>query len=79
MEAYKKLFSPRTKMVAVTHASNVLGTINPVKEMTAIAHAHGVPVLADGAQAVPHMPVDVQDIDCDFYVFPRIKCMAQQV
>ncbi len=55
------------------HASNVLGTINPVKEMTAIAHAHNVPVLIDGAQAVPHMPVDVQDIDCDFYVFSAHK------
>lgn len=73
LDAYKKLFSSRTKMVALTHASNVLGTINPVKEMTAIAHAHGVSVLLDGAQAVPHMPIDVQDIDCDFYVFSGHK------
>lgn len=73
MEVYQQLFTPRTKMVALTHASNALGTINPVKKMTAIAHAHGVPVLIDGAQAVPHMPVDVQDIDCDFYVFSGHK------
>ncbi len=73
LEAYKKLFSSRTKMVAVTHASNVLGTINPIKEMTAIAHAHKVPVLVDGAQAVPHMPVNVQDLNCDFYVFSAHK------
>ncbi|VVC74739.1 Cysteine desulfurase [Aquicella siphonis] len=73
IEAYEKLFSPRTRMVAVTHASNVLGTVNPVKEMASIAHAHQVPVLIDGAQAVPHMPVDVQDIDCDFYVFSGHK------
>lgn len=73
IEAYQKLFSPRTKLVAVTHASNVLGTINPVKEMAAIAHAHNVPILLDGAQAVPHMPVDVQDIDCDFYAFSGHK------
>lgn len=73
MEAYQALFSPRTKMVAIAHASNVLGTINPVKAMTAMAHARGVPVLIDGAQAVPHMPVNVQDIDCDFYVFSGHK------
>lgn len=74
MAAYEKLFTPRTKMVAVSHASNVLGTINNVKKMTEIAHAQGVPVLVDGAQAVPHMPVDVADIDCDFYVFSGHKC-----
>src|SRR4029078_4982842 len=73
LEAYKQLFSSRTKMVAVTHASNVLGTINPVKEMTAIAHSHQVPILIDGAQAVPHMPVNIQDINCDFYVFSGHK------
>lgn len=76
IDAYQKLFSSRTKMVAIAHASNVLGTINPVKEMTAIAHAHHVPVLLDGAQAVPHMPVDVKDIDCDFYVFSGHKMYA---
>jgi cysteine desulfurase/selenocysteine lyase len=73
LDAYQKLFSPRTKMVAVTHASNVLGTINPVKEMASVAHAHGVPILLDGAQAVPHMVVDVQALDCDFYVFSAHK------
>lgn len=73
LNAYQQLFSSRTKLVAVTHASNVLGTINPINEMTAIAHAHQVPVLVDGAQAVPHMPVDVQALDCDFYVFSAHK------
>jgi len=73
LEAYEQLFSSRTKMVAITHVSNVLGTINPVKEMTAIAHARNALVLVDGAQAVPHMPVDVQDIDSDFYVFSAHK------
>jgi len=73
IETYKKLFSSRTKLVAISHASNVLGTINPVKDMTAIAHAHHVPVLIDGAQAVSHMPVNVQDLDCDFYVFSAHK------
>lgn len=73
IETYKKLFSSRTKMVALSHASNVLGTINPVKEMAAIAHEHNVPILLDGAQAVPHLPVDVQEIDCDFYVFSSHK------
>lgn len=73
MDAYKKLFNSRTKLVSLTHASNVLGTINPVKEITAIAHEHLVPILLDGAQAVPHMPVNVQEIDCDFYVFSAHK------
>jgi cysteine desulfurase/selenocysteine lyase len=73
INAYKKLFSKRTKMVAVVHASNALGTINPIKEMVAIAHANQVPVLVDGAQAIPHMPVDVQELDCDFYAFSAHK------
>jgi cysteine desulfurase/selenocysteine lyase len=73
LDAYKKLFSKRTKMLALTHVSNVLGTINPVKEMIAIARAAGVPVLLDGAQAVQHLPVDVQDLGCDFYVFSAHK------
>jgi cysteine desulfurase/selenocysteine lyase len=73
LDAYKKLFSARTKLVAITHASNVLGTINPLKEMIAIAHEHNVPVLVDGAQATPHMPVDVQDMDADFYTFSAHK------
>ncbi len=70
---YETLFSPRTKMVALTHASNVLGTINPIKEMIATAHKHNVPALIDGAQAFPHMPVDVSDLDCDFYTFSSHK------
>ena len=73
IEAYKKLFSDRTKLVTFCHASNVLGTINPAKEMIAIAHAHQALVLLDGAQAVPHMPVDVQELNCDFYVFSGHK------
>lgn len=73
LEAFQQLFSSRTKLVAVTHASNLLGTINPIKNITQIAHAHNVPVLVDGAQAVPHMPVNVQELDCDFYVFSSHK------
>jgi cysteine desulfurase/selenocysteine lyase len=73
LEAYEKLFSKRTKIVAITHVSNVLGTINPVKKMTAVAHEHGVPILLDGAQAIPHLAVDVQDLDCDFYLFSSHK------
>lgn len=70
---YKKLFNERTKFVSLIHVSNALGTINPVKEMIAIAHEHQVPVLIDGAQAAPHMTVDVQDLDCDFYCFSAHK------
>ena len=73
LDEYEKLFSTRTRLVSVAHVSNVLGTINPVKEMTATAHAHGVPVLIDGAQSIPHMPIDVQDLDADFYVFSGHK------
>jgi len=73
LDAYEKLFNARTRIVGVTHVSNALGSINPVKGMIATAHAHGVPVLVDGAQAVPHMPVDVQDLDCDFYAFSGHK------
>ena len=73
MDAYRDLFNERTKFVGLTHVSNALGTINPVKQMVAIAHESGVPVLVDGAQAVPHMAVDVQDLDCDFYVFSGHK------
>jgi cysteine desulfurase/selenocysteine lyase len=73
MDAYKKLFTERTKIVAITHASNALGTVNPIKEMVQIAHAQNVPVLVDGAQALPHMPVDVQNLDCDFYIFSSHK------
>ena len=73
LEAYKSLFSPRTRLVCIAHVSNVLGTVNPVKEMTAIAHAHGTKVLVDGAQSVPHRRVDVQDIGCDFLTFSGHK------
>ena len=72
-EEYLKLFSEHTKLVCVMHVSNVLGTVNPVKEMIAVAHAHGVPVLVDGAQSVPHMKVDVQDLDADFFAFSGHK------
>lgn len=70
---YRKFFNKRTVMASFCHVSNVLGTINPVKEMTAIAHSYGVPVLIDGAQASPHMTIDVKDLDCDFYVFSSHK------
>ena len=73
IDAYKNLFNERTKLVGVIHVSNALGSINPIKEMTAFAHANAVPVMVDGAQAVPHMPVDVQDLDCDFYAFSGHK------
>ncbi|ABS64864.1 cysteine desulfurase, SufS subfamily [Parvibaculum lavamentivorans DS-1] len=68
VEAYEQLFSPRTKMVALTQMSNALGTITPIKEMIRIAHEHGVPVLVDGCQGVVHMPTDVRELDCDFLV-----------
>jgi len=73
VEAYERLFSGRTKFVAMTHVSNALGSVSPAKEMIAIAHRHGVPVLVDGAQAVPHMKVDVQDLGADFYAFSGHK------
>ncbi len=73
MEDFKRLFSPRTRLVSVAHVSNVLGTVNPVKEIISIAHDHGVPVLIDGAQSAPHMPIDVQELDCDFFAFSGHK------
>ncbi|MBZ9578116.1 cysteine desulfurase [Patescibacteria group bacterium] len=73
LDEYKKLINYRTKLVAVTHVSNSLGTINPVKEIVAIAHKNNIPVLIDGAQAIQHQNVDVQDIDCDFYAFSGHK------
>ena len=73
LDGYEKLFNARTKFVGVMHVSNALGTINPIKRMIAFAHARGVPVLVDGAQAVPHLPVDVQDLDADFYAFSGHK------
>ena len=73
LDEYERLFTPKTKLVSIAHVSNVLGTVNPVKEMIATAHAHGVPVLVDGAQSIPHMPVDVRELDADFYVFSGHK------
>ena len=73
MEAYEQLFTEHTRLVSVTHVSNVLGTINPVQDIIRIAHAHGVPVLIDGAQSAPHMTVDVQAMDCDFFAFSGHK------
>ena len=72
-EAYRQLFTPRTRLVCCAHVSNVLGTVNPVKQMAATAHAHGAHFLVDGAQSVPHFPVDVQNLDCDFFVFSGHK------
>ena len=73
LEKYESLFSENTRFVAISHVSNVLGTVNPVKEMIASAHKHGVPVLVDGAQAAPHLKIDVQDLDADFYAFSGHK------
>ena len=73
LDAYRELFTERTRIVSVAHVSNVLGTVNPVEEMIRYAHEQGVPVLVDGAQSVPHMPVDVQALDADFYVFSGHK------
>jgi cysteine desulfurase/selenocysteine lyase len=76
LDEYNALLNERTKLVAVGHISNALGTINPVKEMIATAHKQGIPVLIDGAQGVPHLTVDVQDLDCDFYAFSGHKMFA---
>ena len=73
LDTYQKLFSPHTRMVSVTHVSNVMGTINPVDDIIRIAHEHGVPVLIDGAQSTPHMAVDMQALDCDFFAFSGHK------
>lgn len=73
MESFEKLFSARTKMVAITHVSNALGTVTPIDEIIRTAHAHGVPVLVDGCQAAPHMALDMQALDADFYVFSGHK------
>ena len=73
LDAYKGLFTDRTRLVSVTHVSNVLGTVNPVKEIVGIAHQHGVPCMIDGAQSAPHIKIDVQDMDCDFYAFSGHK------
>lgn len=73
IKTYKTLLNEKTKLVSVTHASNAIGTINPIKEMISLAHQYGAKVLIDGAQAVPHMQIDVQDLDCDFYAFSGHK------
>jgi cysteine desulfurase / selenocysteine lyase len=73
MDKFEALFNEKTKFLALSHVSNALGTINPVKKMTAYAHKHGVPVLLDGAQAAPHQALDMQDLDCDFYAFSGHK------
>lgn len=73
LDKYEQLFNPNTRLVSITHVSNVLGTVNPIKQMIVTAHAHGVPVLIDGAQSVPHMAVDVCDLDCDFFAFSGHK------
>lgn len=76
MDEYKKLLSEKTKLIAIAHVSNTLGTVNPVKEMIAIAHSKNIPVLIDGAQSIPHIKVDVQDLDADFYCFSGHKVYA---
>jgi cysteine desulfurase / selenocysteine lyase len=76
LQEYEKLLGPRTRLVAVAHASNALGTVNPVRKIIDLAHRHGVPVLLDGAQAAPHLPVDVGELDCDFYVFSGHKMLG---
>ena len=73
MDQYEKLFNSRTKIVSLTHVSNVLGTVNPVRDIVRIAHEHGVPVLIDGAQSTPHTAIDVQKLDCDFFAFSGHK------
>ena len=73
LDEFERLLSPRTKLVAITHMSNVLGTVVPVKEIIRLAHARGIPVLVDGSQSAVHMPIDVRDLDCDFYVFTGHK------
>lgn len=73
MEAYARLFTDKTRIVSVTHVSNVLGTVNPVRELVRIAHEHNVPIVIDGAQSAPHFMVDMQAIDCDFFVFSGHK------
>jgi cysteine desulfurase/selenocysteine lyase len=73
LDEYERLLGPRTRLAALAHVSNALGTVNPVRQMIELAHRRGVPVLLDGAQAVPHLPVDVRDLDCDFYVFSGHK------
>src|SRR5260370_24002779 len=79
MDEFERLLGPRTRIVSVAHVSNALGSINPVKEIVRTAHVRNIPVLVDGAQAVPHLPVDVQELDCDFYVFSGHKVYGPTV
>ncbi len=76
IEAYKNLFTEKTKFVSVVHVSNTLGTVNPIKELIAIAHEHNVPIMIDGAQSIQHCPIDVQELDCDFFAFSGHKIYA---
>src|SRR3954468_11118893 len=76
LDEYRRLLNEKSKLVALTHVSNALGTVVPVQEVVRLAHERGVPVLLDGAQAVPHMKVDVQDIGCDFYAFSSHKAFG---
>ncbi len=76
IESYKKLFTEKTKFVSVVHVSNTLGTVNPIKELIAIAHEHNVPIMIDGAQSIQHCPIDVQELDCDFFAFSGHKIYA---
>ncbi len=76
MDAFRKMLNEKTKLVAITHVSNMLGTVNPVKEIIAYAHTYGIPVLVDGAQSIPHLGADMQDLDCDFYCFSGHKMYA---
>ncbi|MCH5179469.1 MAG: cysteine desulfurase [Prevotellaceae bacterium] len=76
LQKYAEMFTERTRLVSIVHVSNVLGTVNPVKDIVSVAHGHGVPVLIDAAQSVPHFKVDVRDIDCDFLVFSGHKVYA---
>jgi cysteine desulfurase/selenocysteine lyase len=73
IETFERLLGPRTRIVSVAHVSNALGTVNPVKQIVRMAHSQNIPVLVDGAQAAPHLPIDVQDLDCDFYAFSGHK------
>ena len=73
------MLTPRTKIVGITHASNAIGTVVPIKDVVAAAHVHGIPVLVDGCQGVVHRRIDVQDVDCDFYVFSGHKLYGPTV
>ena len=79
MTSFKEQLNEKTRLVSITHMSNVLGTINPIKEITKLAHQNGSLIFVDGAQSVPHMQVDITDLDCDFYAFSGHKCVAPRV